>query len=165
MSIDEASFIELLGKLVGDLRTTTHAGTVVIGEELGLFRALAAAPMSVEELASKTSTDEHYVRAWLARQQTLGYIDGDPQGTGYRLSEEQASVLAAEASPAHLLCAFSVLLRVLSSDPQLRGGAETGIGQAWSGREGWLEDLSAPARAGEGTDVCPTVPAGGTTVH
>jgi len=38
---------------------------VVIGERTGLYKALAAGPMTSSELAGKTGTDERYVREWL----------------------------------------------------------------------------------------------------
>ena len=39
---------------------------VVIGDRLGLYKALATRPMTSVELAASTSTDERYVREWLA---------------------------------------------------------------------------------------------------
>jgi hypothetical protein len=51
-----------IGQFVMDLGAAVHAGMVVIGEKLGLYEALAEHPMSSAELASKTQTDERYVR-------------------------------------------------------------------------------------------------------
>jgi hypothetical protein len=57
-----------IGRFVTDLGAAVHAGMVVIGEKLGLYEALEWAPMSSAQLATKTKTDERYVREWLASQ-------------------------------------------------------------------------------------------------
>ena len=62
MAIDQQKLDAFLGKFVGDLGATIHAGTVVLGEQLGLYKALAKAPMTSAELAEKTNTSERYVR-------------------------------------------------------------------------------------------------------
>ncbi|HEY1575872.1 MAG TPA: SAM-dependent methyltransferase, partial [Terracidiphilus sp.] len=73
MAIDSNKMDQLLGQFVGDLGATVHAGMVMIGERLGLYKALAAGPMSASELAVKTGTDERYVREWLSSQAAGGY--------------------------------------------------------------------------------------------
>jgi hypothetical protein len=64
---------------VNDLGATVHAGMVVIGDRLGLYRALAASPLTSIELATITRTDECYVRVWLSSQAALGYITYNPE--------------------------------------------------------------------------------------
>ena len=44
MAIDSDKLNEFLGKFVGDLGATAAAGSVVIGHDLGLYKALADAP-------------------------------------------------------------------------------------------------------------------------
>ena len=41
----------LIGHFVGDLGAAVHAGMVVIGEKLGLYKTLAVEPMNSAELA------------------------------------------------------------------------------------------------------------------
>lgn len=65
---------EFLGKFVHDLGATLHAGLVVIGERLGLYKALASGPLTSAELAAMTHTDERYVREWLSSQAAGGYV-------------------------------------------------------------------------------------------
>ena len=72
---------------------------VVIGERLGLYKALAAGPMTSAELAAKTQTDERYLREWLASQAAGGYITYDETSNKFSLTEEQAFTLAKEDSP------------------------------------------------------------------
>src|SRR5262249_1318955 len=66
-----------IGQFVTDLGASVHAGMVVIGEKLGLYKALTAGPMDSAELAAKTQTDERYLREWLASQAAGGYITYD----------------------------------------------------------------------------------------
>ena len=75
MAIDTDKLHEFLGKFVTDLGATTAAGNVVIGHNLGLYKALAAAPASAEELAAATQTSPRYVAEWLR---------GSPRSMGCR---------------------------------------------------------------------------------
>ena len=61
-----------VGQFVTDLGATVHAGMVVIGEKLGLYKALADEPLSAAELAAKTKTDLRYLQEWLASQAAGG---------------------------------------------------------------------------------------------
>ena len=54
MAIDNDKLHEFLGKFVTDLGATAAAGNVVIGHNLGLYKALAAEPASADELAART---------------------------------------------------------------------------------------------------------------
>ena len=74
MAVNADKMNEFLGKFVNDLGATVHAGMVVIGERLGLYKALAAGPLTAKELAANTRTDERYVREWLASQAAGGYV-------------------------------------------------------------------------------------------
>ncbi|HEY2039036.1 MAG TPA: SAM-dependent methyltransferase, partial [Edaphobacter sp.] len=74
MAMDMDRLNAFVGRFVGDLGAAGHAGMVVIGEKLDLYKALATGPMTSAELAAKTKTDERYVREWLASQAAGGYI-------------------------------------------------------------------------------------------
>jgi DNA-binding IclR family transcriptional regulator len=63
---------------------------VVIGEKLGLYKALAAHPMTPAELADRTNTDERYLREWLASQAAGGYVTYNEKTGKFSLSEEQS---------------------------------------------------------------------------
>jgi tetratricopeptide (TPR) repeat protein len=91
-----------------------HTGMVVIGEKLGLYKALANGPMSSAELAARTQTDERYVREWLASQAAGGYITYEEKTNKFGLTEEQAFTLANESSPAYLPGAFELALGSLA---------------------------------------------------
>jgi hypothetical protein len=69
--IDMNKLNAFIGQFVTDLGAV-HTGMVVIGEKLGLYKALADGPMSSAQLAAKTQTDERYLREWLASQAAGG---------------------------------------------------------------------------------------------
>jgi 2-polyprenyl-3-methyl-5-hydroxy-6-metoxy-1,4-benzoquinol methylase len=132
MAVDQAKLDELMGRAVGDLGATLHAALVVIGEKLGLYKAMAGAgPLTSQELARRTGTSERYVREWLAAQAAGGYIQHDA-GTGdYLLTEEQAFVLANEDGPAYLPGAFQLAKSVLKDEPKITEAFRTGDGVGW----------------------------------
>jgi len=101
-ALDMNKLNAFIGQFVTDLGAAVHAGMVVIGEKLGLYKALAEGPMNSAQLAAKTKTDERYIREWLASQAAGGYVTYDPTNNMFSLSEEQKFTLATEDSPAYL---------------------------------------------------------------
>jgi len=130
-ALDMDKLNAFVGQFVGDLGAAVHAGMVVIGEKLGLYKALAAGPMTSAELASKTNTDERYVREWLASQAAGGYVTFDEKANNFRLTEEQAFTLANEDSPAYLPGAFELALGSLAAVPRIAESFRTGAGMGW----------------------------------
>jgi ubiquinone/menaquinone biosynthesis C-methylase UbiE len=120
-----------VGQFVADLGAAVHTGMVVIGEKLGLYKALAAGPMTPAQLAARTQTDERYLREWLASQAAGGYITYDATNGTFSLSEEQAFTLANEDSPAYLPGAFELALGSLAAVPRIAEAFRTGAGMGW----------------------------------
>jgi SAM-dependent methyltransferase len=120
-----------IGQFVGDLGAAGHAGMVVIGDRLGLYKALAEEPLTPAELASKTKTDERYVREWLASQAAGGYVTYDQKTGRFSLTPEQAFTLANEDSPAYLPGAFQLALGALRAVPRIAESFRTGAGMGW----------------------------------
>ena len=131
MAIDMDKLNSFVGQFVGDLGAAVHAGMVVIGEKLGLYKALAAEPMTSAELAAKTSTDERYVREWLASQAAGGYVTYEETTKKFRLTEEQAFTMANEDSPAYLPGAFELALGSLAAVPRIADSFRSGAGMGW----------------------------------
>ena len=131
MAVDMDKLNNFMGRFVGDLGAAVHAGMVVIGERLGLYKALAEKAMTSQELAEKTNTDERYVREWLASQAAGGYITFDEKAHKFSLSEEQAFALAKEDSPAYLPGAFELALGSLAAVPRIAESFRTGAGMGW----------------------------------
>ena len=122
---------EFIGRFVSDLGAAVHTGMVVIGEKLGLYKALAEGPMSSAELAARTQTDERYLREWLSSQAAGGYITYDEKTHKFSLSQEQAFALAKEDSPAYLPGAFELALGSLAAVPRIAESFRTGAGMGW----------------------------------
>ena len=120
-----------VGRFVGDLGAAVHAGMVVLGDKLGLYKTLAAHPMTSAELAAATHTDERYVREWLASQAAGGYVTWNETTKNFSLSPEQSFTLAQEDSPAYLPGAFQLALGALSAVPRIEESFRTGAGMGW----------------------------------
>jgi SAM-dependent methyltransferase len=120
-----------IGHFVSDLGAAVHSGMVVIGEKLGLYKALAAGPITCLQLARKTGTDERYLREWLASQAAGGYVTYDERTNEFSLSQEQAFTLANEDSPAYLPGAFELALGSLAAVPRITESFRTGKGMGW----------------------------------
>jgi len=132
MPIDETKLNQFMEKAVGDMGAAIHAGLVLIGDKLGLYKAMAGAgPLSPQELAQRTGTRERYVREWLAAQAAGGYVTYDPATRRYTLPEEQAFALAVEDSPAYIPGAFQVLTAALKAVPKVTEAFRTGAGVGW----------------------------------
>ena len=130
-AIDMNKLNAFIGQFVTDLGAAVHTGMVVIGEKLGLYKALAGGPMNSAQLAAKTHTDERYLREWLSSQAAGGYITYDDKTNNFSLSEEQAFALANEDSPAYLPGAFELALGSLAAVPRIAESFRTGA--VWVG--------------------------------
>jgi SAM-dependent methyltransferase len=129
--IDMDKLNAFIGHFVTDLGAAVHAGMVVIGEKLGLYKALATGPMTPAELAAKTGTDERYLREWMASQAAGGYITFNDKNGRFYLTDEQAFTLAQEDSPAYLPGAFELALGSLAAVPRIADSFRSGAGMGW----------------------------------
>lgn len=136
-TVDMEKLNAFIGRFVADLGASAHAGMVVIGEKLGLYKSLAARPMTSKELASDTHTDERYVREWLASQAAGGYITYDEKSGKFSLNREQAFTLANEESPAYLPGACELALGSLAAVPRIAESFRTGAGMKNGLHSGW----------------------------
>jgi SAM-dependent methyltransferase len=131
MSVDQDKLEQLLGTFVTDLGATIAAGNVVVGHRLGLYRSLARAPATAEELARRTGTDPRYVTEWLRGQAAGGYVSYDPATEQFSLTDEQAFALANPDGPLYLPGAFVLALGTLRAEPQITDAFRTGAGMGW----------------------------------
>jgi SAM-dependent methyltransferase len=130
-ALDMDKLNAFVGQFVMDLGAAVHTGMVVIGEKLGLYKALAEGPVTSTELAAKTKTDERYLREWLSSQAAGGYVTYDDKTNTFSLSAEQAFTLANEDSPAYLPGAFELALGSLAAVPRIADSFRTGAGMGW----------------------------------
>lgn len=119
-------------KAVGEMGAAMNAALIVIGDKLGLYKAMAGAgPVTSQELAKKTGTTERYVREWLAAQAAGGFITYDPASQTYTLPPEQAFALADEQSPVFLPGFFDIVAACVKDEPKIREAFRTGKGVGW----------------------------------
>jgi SAM-dependent methyltransferase len=130
--IDQAKLDEFLGRFVGDLGAALSAALVVIGDRLGLYRAMRSGePVSADQLAERTGTDPRYVREWLSNQAAGGYVTYDPDGEEFFLSPEQSLALAQEGSPAFIPGAFQVATAAIKDEEEIERAFQSGDGVGW----------------------------------
>src|SRR4030081_2838264 len=102
-AIDEQKLEQFVFRAVEEVGATLNAALVVMGDKLGLYRALAGAGgLTPVELARRTGVSERYVREWLNAQAAGGYVEYDPVSGASTLPPEQAVALTDEQSPAYL---------------------------------------------------------------
>jgi len=136
-TFDGARLEALLGRLVGEVGAIYTAPLVVIGDGLGLFRALARGePMTSTQLADATGTFERYVREWLAALAAAGYVNHE--GGRFWLSPEQAMVFANADSPAFFLGAFETACALFAGREKMEAAFRSGRGVGWNEHDGML---------------------------
>lgn len=130
--IDEQALHELLGRVVVDFGAASIAPLVLIGDRLGLYRALAShGPLTSTELAERTGTSERYVREWLNAQAASYYVTYDAQSGRYSLTAEQAMAFADEDSPAFVIGGYQTAVSAGRIMDRLTEAFRTGEGIAW----------------------------------
>jgi 2-polyprenyl-3-methyl-5-hydroxy-6-metoxy-1,4-benzoquinol methylase len=131
MEIDQDKLMEFLHRFVGDLGATMAAGNVLVGDRLGLYRALAGQPLQPHELAERTGTVTRYVDEWLRGQAAGGYVEYDPQTGAYSLTPEQAFALTDPDGAVYAPGAFQLALASLRAEPRVTEAFRTGSGIGW----------------------------------
>ena len=112
--IDEGKLEAFMGQAVTDMGAVISAPLFVIGEKLGLYKAMAGAgPLSSEQVAERAGVAERSVREWLGNQAAGGYVTYDPDSDTYTLPDEQALALADEESPFYLLGLYDSIASLL----------------------------------------------------
>lgn len=132
MQIDQAKLEKFMGQAVGEIGGAMNAALVIVGDKLGLYKAMAGAgPMTAGVLAQKTGTMERYVREWLSAQAAGGFVTYDAATDRFTLPDEQALALAVEDSPAYLPGAYQVIASIIKDEPKITEAFRTGSGVGW----------------------------------
>ena len=127
-TVDHAKVNEFLGKAIQDVAATFHAGLVLIGDRLGLYRAMAGAGgLTPAELAKRTGTHQRYVAEWLSAQAAGGYVTYDAATGRFTLPPEQAFVLL----DADLPGAFMLGVGSVQGESKIADAFRTGAGVGW----------------------------------
>jgi SAM-dependent methyltransferase len=130
--LDGQKLEQFVFRAVDEVGATLNAALVVMGDKLGLYRALAGSgPLTPAELAERTGTAERYVREWLNAQAAGGYVEYDAGTEAYTLPPEQAVALTDESSPAYLPGFFQIALGSVIDSPRITDAARSGAGYGW----------------------------------
>src|SRR5579863_10283655 len=115
-AFDPAKLDAFMGKAVMDLGAAMHAALIVIGDKLGLFKAMAGAgPMTSAEVAAKTKTSERYVREWLNANAASGYVVYHADSKTFELPNEQAFAMTTIDLPG----AFHIVSACFKDEPKI----------------------------------------------
>ena len=131
-ALDQHKVEQFLHKFVNDLGAGMCGALALVGEKLGLYAAMSGAgPLTPAELAERTSTNERYVREWLAAQAANGYVEYDATSKRFYLPNEHALLLADEDGPAYIPGAFHVMASVFRDEHKIREAFRSGDGVGW----------------------------------
>jgi 2-polyprenyl-3-methyl-5-hydroxy-6-metoxy-1,4-benzoquinol methylase len=132
VEVDGGKLMQFVFRAVDEVGATLNAALVVMGDKLGLYRALAGADgLTPAELAERTGAAERYVREWLNAQAAGGYVVYDPDSGRYTLPPEQTVALTDPSSPAYLPGLFQTAIGSVLDSPRITEVARTGEGFGW----------------------------------
>jgi len=124
--------MQFVFRAVDEVGATLNTALVVMGDRLGLYRAMAGAgPVTPSELAARAGVAERYVREWLNAQAAGGYVEYEPESGRYALPPEQAVALTDDESPAYLPGFFQIALGSVTDSPRIAEAARSGAGIGW----------------------------------
>jgi 2-polyprenyl-3-methyl-5-hydroxy-6-metoxy-1,4-benzoquinol methylase len=130
--LDEAKLEQFMGQAVTDVGAAMNAVLVMIGGQLGLWKAMnGAGPLSAAEIAERTGVRERYVREWASAQAASGYLEYDADADTFELPPEQAMAFADEDSPVYLLGGFHVISSAFKDRDKIAERFRSGDGFGW----------------------------------
>lgn len=127
--MDKEKSQQFMLKVIGDLGTAMAAGLVLVGDRVGLFKAMAGAgPLSAEDVVARSGIHPRYAEEWLSAMVCAGYLEYDPQADTFRLPDEHALFLTDRGAETYLGGLFTGLPGLLAMAPRLAAAFETGHG-------------------------------------
>ncbi|MDQ1723077.1 MAG: hypothetical protein QOG52_105 [Frankiaceae bacterium] len=128
-----------VGQFVTDFGAALFAPLVVLGDRLGLYKALAAGGrQTAADISTRTGIRERSVAEWLRANAAAGYVTYDAPTDSYALSPEQEFTLADESSPAFLPGAFQIALSVGRDIDRITDALRSGRGYGWDEHDALL---------------------------
>jgi SAM-dependent methyltransferase len=135
-TIDPDKLNALLGQAVQDMGAAMHAPLIVIGDKLGLYRAMGdGVPVTPAQLAQRTGTAERYIREWLNANAAGNFVEYDAANGTYFMTPEQALALAQDDTPIHLPGFYHMLASLMKDEEKITEIYRTGKGMAWHEHE------------------------------
>ena len=135
MEVNQDRLNTFIGKMLGDVGAAMGASLMLVGDKLGLYRALAAeGPLTPAELARATNTSERYIREWLSAQAASGYVEYNTATGKFSMTPEQTLVLGDDDSPVFMGAVGSLVAATLLDEPKISDAFKTGKGVGWNQR-------------------------------
>jgi SAM-dependent methyltransferase len=132
MPVDEARLEQFLGQVVTDVGAAINGVLVMIGAELGLWKAMdGAGSLTATELAERSGVRERYVREWLAAQAASGYVEYDAATDAFTLPPEHALAFAREDSPVYLVGGYHIISAAYKDREKIAERFRSGEGFGW----------------------------------
>jgi 2-polyprenyl-3-methyl-5-hydroxy-6-metoxy-1,4-benzoquinol methylase len=132
VEVDGDKLMQFVFRAVDEVGATLNAALVVMGDKLGLYRALAGTGgLTPAELAERTGAAERYVREWLNAQAAGRFVHYDSDSGRYSLPPEQAVALTDTDSPAYLPGLFQTAIGSVIDSPEITEKARSGDGFGW----------------------------------
>jgi 2-polyprenyl-3-methyl-5-hydroxy-6-metoxy-1,4-benzoquinol methylase len=132
VEVDGDKLMQFVFRAVDEVGATLNAALVVMGDKLGLYRALAGTGgLTPAELAERTGTAERYVREWLNAQAAGSFVRYDSDSGRYSLPPEQTVALTDTDSPAYLPGLFQTAIGSVIDSPEITEKARSGDGFGW----------------------------------
>jgi len=130
--MDEARLHAFMGALVNDMSGAAMLASVVVGEELGLYKAMAGGShLLARQIAERAGCAERYTREWLNSQAAGGYVEYRPQDDTYHLPAEHALVLADDTAPCFLPPALEISASMWFDEDKTLTAFRSGQGIPW----------------------------------
>ncbi|HVW31112.1 MAG TPA: class I SAM-dependent methyltransferase [Acidimicrobiia bacterium] len=128
---DQSAIEQFMGQLIGTMTGGMMCFSILLGDELGLYRIMAGAgPLSADELAGKAGCNTRLVQEWLDGQ-VAGGIATSPSHGRYELRPEAIWPLADESSPVFVARGMNVLASVFSDIPKIANAFRGDGGLSW----------------------------------
>ncbi len=135
-TIDPDKLNALLEQAVQDMGAAMHAPLIVVGDRLGLYRAMGdGVPVTPAQLAELTGTAERYIREWLNANAAGNFVEYDAASGTYFMTPEQALALAQDDTPIHLPGFYHMLASLMKDEEKITAIYRTGKGMGWHEHE------------------------------
>lgn len=119
-ALDMPKLQAFMSRTMTDMSGTLVSFMCTIGDQLGLFKLLAAnGPSTSAELATYANISERYAREWLSALTSAAYLEYDPQSQRFSLPPEHAMILAMEGGPMFMGGGYQLLLGLLKPLDQI----------------------------------------------
>jgi len=118
--VDQAALEQFMGQLIGTMTGGMMCFSILLGDELGLYRLMAeTGPVTAEDLAGKAGCNARLVQEWLDGQAANGIVIHHADDGRYELRPEAIWPLADDSSPVFVARGMNVLASVYTDLPKI----------------------------------------------